>query len=215
MGFNIYRSTQSDSGFIRINQTLVGNEDRTFRDDSTEPGQQYFYYFTVALDGFESDPSNVAAATPIDTVKPVMAHNIVSSAGYGSSVLIQAEVTDNIAVQEVTLYYRTIGETAYTSPMANIEGNTYRASIPATATLPPGVEYYIAASDGASYTYSGRASNPNTITVENNPIVSAVTPAVGTSAGGDTIAITGKNFAEEAAVRLGNTLQNVGQQSPA
>ena len=211
MGFNIYRSTQSDSGFIRINQTLVGNEDRTFRDDSTEPGQQYFYYFTVALDGFESDPSNVAAATPIDTVKPVMAHNIVSSAGYGSSVLIQAEVTDNIAVQDVTLYYRTIGETAYTSVgMANIEGNTYRASIPATATLPPGVEYYIAASDGASYTYSGRASNPNTITVENNPIVSAVTPAVGTSAGGDTIAITGKNFAEGASVRLGNaTCQNV------
>ena len=106
----------------------------------------------MALDGFESDPSNVAAATPIDTVKPVMAHNIVSSAGYGSSVLIQAEVTDNIAVQDVTLYYRTIGETAYTSvAMANVEGNTYRAAIPATATLPPGVEYYIAASDGAVY----------------------------------------------------------------
>ena len=28
------------NGFVRINQTLVGNEDRSFRDDSTEPGVQ-------------------------------------------------------------------------------------------------------------------------------------------------------------------------------
>ena len=211
MGFNIYRSTNAENGFVRINQTLVGNEDRSFRDDSTEPGVQYFYYFTVALDGSESEPSNVASATPIDTVKPQMSHDVISATTFGSTVLIQAEVTDNIAVQEVTLYYRAIGTTAYTSvAMANTSGNTYRASIPASATLPPGVEYYIAATDGASYTYSGRASSPNTISVDNSPVITSVVPSAGSAAGGESVIVSGNNFAEGASVTLGGaTCQNV------
>ena len=211
MGFNIYRSTNAENGFVRINQTLVGNEDRSFRDDSTEPGVQYFYYFTVALDGSESEPSNVASATPIDTVKPQMSHDVISATTFGSTVLIQAEVTDNIAVQAVTLYYRAIGTTAYTSvAMANTSGNTYRASIPASATLPPGVEYYIAATDGASYTYSGRASSPNTISVDNSPVITSVVPSAGSAAGGESVIVSGNNFAEGASVTLGGaTCQNV------
>ena len=211
LGFNIYRSTSADSGFIRINQTLVGNSDRAYRDTSVEPGVQYHYYFTVALDGSESEPSNTAAATPIDTVKPILSHNVISTAPYGSTVLVQANVTDNIGVQSVTLYYRAIGESAYTSlNMANISGSTYRASIPASATQPPGVEYYIAATDGASYAYSGRSTSPNTITVENNPVISGVTPSTGSSAGGEPISISGNNFVDGATVKLGNaTCQNV------
>jgi hypothetical protein len=120
-------------------------------------------------------------------------------------------VTDNIAVKSVTLYYRSIGESGYTSlNMANISGNTYRASIPASATQPPGVEYYISASDGASYTYSGRASSPNQITVENNPVVTSVSPSAGSSAGGDVITVSGNNFVDGAKVTLGSaTCQNV------
>ena len=57
LGFNIYRSTSPDSGFIRINQTLVGNGERSYRDTGVDPGVQYYYYFTVALDGSESEPS--------------------------------------------------------------------------------------------------------------------------------------------------------------
>jgi hypothetical protein len=125
MGFNIYRSTTQDGNYVRINQTLVGNEDRAFRDSNTEPGVQYFYYFTVALDGSESEPSNKASATPIDTVNPVMSHNIISTATYGSTVMVQANVTDNISVQSVTLYYRAIGDTSYTSAdMVNTSGST-------------------------------------------------------------------------------------------
>ena len=94
--------------------------------------------------------------------------------------------------------------------MANISGSTYRASIPASATQPPGVEYYIAATDGASFAYSGRSTSPNTITVENNPVVTGVTPNTGSSAGGDTITVTGNNFVSGASVLLGNaTCQNV------
>ena len=211
LGFNIYRSTSADSGFIRINQTLVGNSDRTYRDTSVDPGVQYYYYFTVALDGSESEPSNTAAATPIDTVKPILSHNVISTAPFGSTVLVQANVTDNIGVQSVTLYYRAIGVSAYTSlDMVNISGSTYRASIPASATQPPGVEYYIAATDGASYAYSGRSTSPNTITIENNPVISGVTPSTGSSAGGEPISISGNNFVDGATVKLGKaTCQNV------
>ena len=211
MGFNIYRSTSQDGNYVRINQTLVGNEDREYRDSNTEPGVQYFYYFTVALDGSESEPSNKASATPIDTVKPVMSHNIISTATYGSTVMVQANVTDNISVQSVTLYYRAIGDTSYTSAdMVNTSGSTYRASIPASATQPPGVEYYIAATDGSSYTYSGRASSPNKITIENNPVVTSVSPSAGSTAGGEVITVSGNNFVDGATVALGSaTCQNV------
>jgi subtilisin family serine protease len=211
LGFNVYRSTSPDSGFIRINQTLVGNGERSYRDTGVDPGVQYYYYFTVALDGSESDPSNTASATPIDTVKPILSHSVISTAPFGSTVLISANVTDNIGVQSVTLYYRAIGGGSYTAVnMANISGSTYRASIPASATQPPGVEYYIAATDGASFAYSGRSTSPNTITVENNPVVTGVTPNTGSSTGGDTITVTGNNFVSGASVLLGNaTCQNV------
>ena len=211
LGFNLYRSTQIDGTYQRINQTLVGNEDRSYRDTNVEPGVEYHYYFTVALDGSESEASNTATARPVDTIKPILSHNVISTAPYGSTVLVQAQVTDNIGVQSVTLYYRSIGDTAYTSlDMVNVSGNNYRASIPAGATLPPGVEYYIAATDGASYAYSGRSATPNTIVVENTPVVSAVTPSSGSSNGGDTITISGNNFASGASVLLGNaTCQNV------
>ena len=205
MGFNIYRSTSVDGTFQRINQTLVGNEDRDFLDTNVEPGVEYFYYFTVALDGSESEASNTASARPVDTIKPILTHNVISTAPFGSTVLVQANVTDNIGVQNVTLYYRSSGDSNYTSlEMANISGDDYRASIPASATKPPGVDYYIAATDGASYAYSGRSTSPNTISVENKPVITGVTPSTGSSDGGDTITISGNNFVEGASVLLGN-----------
>ena len=53
LGFNIYRSESQDSGFTRINQTLVGDNLRTYRDENTQPGVTYYYYFTVAVSGAE------------------------------------------------------------------------------------------------------------------------------------------------------------------
>ena len=92
----------------------------------------------------------------------------------------------------VTLYYRAVGETDYISAaMNNSEGNTYAASIPGSAMLPPGVQYYIEATDGASFAYSGRANTPHTIAVENSPVVTNVSPNSGSQAGGTPIIISG------------------------
>ena len=203
-GFNIYRSTAADSGFIRINQTLVGNGDRDYRDDSVEPGVQYFYYFSVVLDGTESEPSNTASATPIDTVAPVLTHAAISSAAFGSTVLIQANVTDNISVESVTLFYRELGATPFQSvAMLNSSGSTYQASIPADVMAPPGAEYYIAATDGASTSYSGRESNPHQITVIDAPVLTSVSPTAGSSTGGDLLTLSGTNFSAGMTVSLG------------
>ena len=211
LGFHIYRSETQDSGFTRINQTLVGDQVRTYRDENTEPGVTYYYYFTVALDGAESEPSNIASAQPVDTEKPVITHTVATQGVYQSPRLLQAEVTDNIAVNAVTLYYRAVGETDYISAaMNNSEGNTYAASIPGSAMLPPGVQYYIEATDGASFAYSGRANTPHTITVENSPVVTNVSPNSGSQAGGTPIIISGNNFVDGAQVLLGAaTCQNV------
>ena len=46
---------------------------------NVEPGVQYYYYFTVAVSGAESEPSNTASS-PIDTVKPILSHNVISGA---------------------------------------------------------------------------------------------------------------------------------------
>ena len=203
-GFNLYRSTSSTSGFIRINQTLVGNGDRTYRDDSVEPGVQYYYYFSVVLDGAESEPSNTASAIPIDTVAPVLTHAPINTADFGSTVLIRATASDNISVESVTLYYRAFGAQAYqTLVMNNSAGNIYQASIPAGVVLPPGVEYYIAATDGASTSYSGRDSNPNQIAVLDAPVLSAIVPNAGAITGGDTVTLSGNNFSAGMSVSIG------------
>ena len=76
--------------------------------------------------------------------------------------------------------------------------------------VPPGVEYFIEATDGASFAYSGRANTPNTITVANSPVVTNVSPNSGSQAGGTAIIISGNNFVDGATVLLGAaTCQNV------
>jgi hypothetical protein len=57
----------------------------------------------VKTDMSESDPSNVATATPIDTIPPVISHTPVTEAPPGLPLTLYADVTDNVGVQGVTL----------------------------------------------------------------------------------------------------------------
>ena len=47
----------------------------------------------------ESDFSNVATGTPLDTIPPVLSHTPVTSATPGLPLTLFADVTDNVAVQ--------------------------------------------------------------------------------------------------------------------
>ncbi len=65
-GFNLYRSTSISGTYTLVNTTLLLPDQRTYRDTDVQPGQPYYYKFTVVkTDMTESDFSNVATATPL------------------------------------------------------------------------------------------------------------------------------------------------------
>jgi hypothetical protein len=82
---------------------------------------------------------------------PAIKHDPPSqSAPTSAPLTIEAAVTDNVGVQEVTLYYRHIGSADFTTVnMAPVGNDTYAATIPPTRVAEPGLEYYIQAADVA------------------------------------------------------------------
>ncbi|MEI8167688.1 MAG: IPT/TIG domain-containing protein, partial [Chloroflexales bacterium] len=169
------------------------------------PGQPYFYKFTVVkTDMTESDYSNVAQGTPLDTIPPVITHTRVTSAAPGMPLTLFADATDNVGVQAVTLRFRTIGTTDYTArTMTRTTGNRYAATIEGSQLVSPGVEYYIEASDGISTVRSGRPEYPWQVIVVDRPVVNVVTPSHGPAAGGAFVTIAGSNFKTNATVSFG------------
>ena len=72
----------------------------------------------------------------------------------GNSLRISVQVTDNVAVKQVVLYYRKIGTQKYKLlPMSPETGsNVYEIIINADDIEQPGIEYYIQAMDTAGNT---------------------------------------------------------------
>lgn len=205
-GFNLYRSDPFiNNSYQRINSSILPPETRSFFDTNVVPGRPYYYKFTVVKsDMSESDFSNIASATPLDTIPPVLTHTPVTSAAPGQSLTLVATATDNVVVNSVTLYYRHVGDIPYAStPMVRTTGDDYYATIEGSLLSSPGIEYYIEATDGISITRNGRAENPNLVTVVDRPVVTIVTPNTGIAAGGTAVTITGSNFKSGANVTFG------------
>ena len=72
--------------------------------------------------------------------------------------------------------------------------------------LPPGVEYYIRASDGVSSVTSGRWDSPYPITIDDRPVVTVVSPSHGPPSGGTSVTISGSNFKDDATVAFGGAV---------
>ncbi len=91
----------------------------------------------------------------------------------GTPLDIVVEVKDEIEpfVNSVVLYCRTTKTSTYTAiQMITTDNILYRATIPASLVLEPGVEYYITATDGAT------SSDAPAIDAINNPYQIAVLP---------------------------------------
>jgi len=205
-GYNLYRATTiTGTTYTRINTGLIPSSQRIWRDTNVQPGQPYFYKFKVVkTDMSESDFSNVATATPIDTIPPSIGHTPVTDAPPGLALTIFADVTDNVGVQGVTLYFRAIGATSYISrTMTHTTGNRYAATIEGARVASPGLEYYIAATDGVSTVHFGRPEYPYQIAVADRPVVTAVSPNRGPASGGTLVTIAGSNFKAGATVTFG------------
>ncbi|HIP96038.1 MAG TPA: serine protease, partial [Anaerolineae bacterium] len=207
-GFNLYRSTSISGTYSVINSGLIPPDQRAYRDTNVQPGQTYYYKFTVVkTDMSESDPSNIASATPIDTIPPTISHTPVTDAPPGLPLTLFADVTDNVGVQGVTLYYRHIGDTSYQSKaMVKTTGDRYSATIEGAFVTSPGIEYYIEATDGVSTVRYGRPEYPYQITVVDRPVVTAVSPNRGPASGGTVVTIAGSNFKPGASVTFGGAV---------
>lgn len=205
-GYNLYRATSQAGPYTRLNQALIPAQQRSWRDTNVQPGQPYYYKFTVVkTDMSESDPSNVATATPIDTIPPAISHTPVTEAPPGLPLTIFADVTDNVGVQAVSLHYRTIGASQYINrTMTRTTGNRYSATIEGAQVTSPGLEYYIEATDGISTVRFGRPEYPYQVAVLDRPVVTAVSPNRGPASGGTTVTIAGSNFKPGATVTFGS-----------
>ncbi|MBR2042433.1 MAG: S8 family serine peptidase [Oscillospiraceae bacterium] len=167
MGYNVYRSTSEDGYYQRLNDVIIPVDTKEFFDDEVEPGTWYYYNFTVVkTDLTESVPSGKQVIMSNDTMAPDMYHTPVYNAFTGSNLVINATVTDNVMVDSVRLYYRTAGEAEWKTAEMNKNNDKYSAIIPAAEVSAAGIEYYIEAFDGVSYTYKGTVDEPYFITVQ-------------------------------------------------
>lgn len=166
-GYNVYRSTKEDGLYTRLNDYVLPADVNTFFDDTVEPGVRYYYNFTVVKTDFsESDPSGKINLMSLDTMAPNIYHSPTRTAYTGSNLIITATITDNLAIKEARLYYRTVGETEYKSVAMTPFNSRYSAVIGSEHIDIAGLEYYIVAFDGISETLKGGADDPYLVTVK-------------------------------------------------
>jgi hypothetical protein len=167
MGYNVYRSTSEDGLYTKLNATVIPADQMAFFDETVEPGQIYYYNFTVVkTDLTESEPSGKIVIMSKDTMAPNIYHSPVANAFTGSNLVVTATVTDNLSIIYAELYYRMVGETDWKIIRMNDLNDKYSAIIPAQYVTTAGIEYYIDAFDGVSHTYKGTEEAPYTIAVQ-------------------------------------------------
>ena len=206
-GYNLYRSNSPTETFTKINTSIIPPDQKSYEDVNVEPGKTYYYKFTVLKTDLSTDPtaeskfSNVAAASATDTVSPVITHDPLKAAAVGLGLQIYADVTDNVLVKGVALYYRKTGTTDYTrKEMSRSTNNRYTTTLEGSLVQAPGIEYYLEATDGISTVRNGSPNAPNKVLVTDAPKITAASPNVGPETGGTSVIITGTNFKEGATV---------------
>ncbi|MCB1126847.1 MAG: IPT/TIG domain-containing protein, partial [Verrucomicrobiae bacterium] len=205
-GYNLYRSDNPDGEWTRLNRTIIPKGQESYVDMDVAPAVRMYYRFTVmTTDSVESEPSEIVSAAAADTLPPVLMHTPVVAAVAGRGLRLTATVTDNVQVTGVGLRYRSAGgaDPYIAAAMLNASGNLWSATIPASSVQPPGLEYYLSASDGLNEVLSGTAATPHTVLVENQPALSSVTPNHGPAGGGTPVTLAGIQFQSDASVWFG------------
>jgi hypothetical protein len=178
-GYNLYRSTSIDGQYTRINDAILPYDNSSFTDYNVQPGQLYYYRFTVVLTDFDIETGSFAESAPstpievraYDSLLPTIQHTPVYEAFANRNMLISAMIVDNVAVTEAKVFFRTVGQTVYQSVSMNSLNNRFTGVITAQYVTTAGLEYYIQAFDGINYQYYGSANSPISVTVK--PLVNA------------------------------------------
>jgi alpha-tubulin suppressor-like RCC1 family protein/subtilisin family serine protease len=207
-GYNIYRSETRDGSYTKLNSSVIPADQKMYEDTKVIPGKTYFYKFTVVKTNLtESEFSNIASAAPVDTIVPTISHTPVTKANVGQSVQVFADVTDNVKVEKVTLFYKNSTASTYSQKeMIKTTNNRYSVTLEGALITSPSIDYYIEATDGASKAQHGNAIQPHKIVVSDLPTITSVTPAEGPETGGTKVTINGVNFKSGASVLFGSAV---------
>ncbi len=119
--------------------------------------------------------------TPLDPMAPEVEHiPSESAAESGQDFRISARVTDNRAVKEVVLFYRTPDAEDYSPIRMEFDGaDHYVATIPKEQVRAPNIEYYIKATDTAgNITFRAGKVEPLVVIV-NQPVINGPGPING------------------------------------
>lgn len=173
LGYNIYRSTEKDGLYTKINPTILLPSDETFLDENAEPGVTYWYTFTVVLSDFsESAPAGKVTCTAVDTIAPTIYHTAKNQGYTNNNLVISCTASDNISVSKVTLFYRTYGQTSWKSlEMSNVN-NKFNATIFGSELSLEGLEYYIVATDGNNTVSKGNENSPYYVVIKDSSEIS-------------------------------------------
>ena len=175
MGYNVYRSESKDGNYIRINQSLISPEENSFVDENAEPGKTYWYTFTVVLsDMTESAPAGKISCTATDTIAPNIYHTPVNQGYLNNNLVISCTASDNIGIQNVTLYYRTKGSVTWKSIEMLRQNDKFSATIFGSELTLDGIEYYIVASDGYNTISKGSAENSYNVIIKDASSISRI-----------------------------------------
>jgi hypothetical protein len=166
-GYNIYRSTDNKN-FIKINNSLLSNEDLQYTDTDVVTGQKYYYYYrAVDTDFKESKPSNTVECIPLDKDKPQIVHTPVTYSESDKAITISANVTDNVKVDSVTLFYKYSDEQEWNSEsMRNPSVSTYKKNFSSYEVRNGQLQYYIEATDGINKSFFGNEKEPCIIKIK-------------------------------------------------
>lgn len=167
MGYNVYRSTEKDGYYTKLNSAVIPAGENTFVDENAEPGVTYWYTFTVVFsDMTESAPAGKVSCTAADTIAPSIYHTPVNQGYLNNNLVISCTASDNIGIANVTLYYRTKGAETWKTLSMSKQNDRYSATVFGADLSLEGLEYYIVASDGYNTINKGTAENPYSVIVK-------------------------------------------------
>lgn len=175
LGYNVYRSTEKDGNYVKLNPTIILPEENYFLDVNAEPGKSYWYTYTVVLSDFtESNPAGKVQATAKDTMAPSLYHTPVNQGYENNNLVISCTASDNIGIEKVTLFYRTVGASEWKKLQMVKQNDKYSATIFGSDVTLAGLEYYIVAEDRNNTVNRGTAETPYVIVIKTADSISRI-----------------------------------------
>lgn len=162
----------------------------------TRSNRSFFYKLSVLLMvlqcivalPLQAQMSSQALSLPAeDIIAPKVVHQSTDrGVNPNGTYFFNADVTDDVGVQSVTLFYRVVGEPQYIAiPMGAFADGDYSALLAPDAVKPPGIEYYLQAKDtSGNAVLVGAAFSPLKMDVAVKAVVPAAAAAQSSPKGG-------------------------------